>query len=58
MTESVKKCYDMGINFFDTAENYSAGVSETMLGNAFKALNVPRKNIVVSTKLIRLGMGP
>lgn len=50
--ESVKYCFERGINFFDTAELYSFGASETQLGVALKALNVPRKDYVLSTKLL------
>jgi aryl-alcohol dehydrogenase-like predicted oxidoreductase len=51
----VKKCWDAGINFFDTAETYAFGAAETQIGRALKDLNVPRKDLVVSTKLIRVG---
>ena len=33
----VDLAYDAGVNFFDTANAYSAGVSETMLGKALAA---------------------
>ena len=47
---------DAGINFFDTANVYSAGESETMLG---KALGARRKDMVVATKAFgRMGKGP
>jgi aryl-alcohol dehydrogenase-like predicted oxidoreductase len=47
---------DAGINFFDTANVYSAGESETMLG---KALGSKRKDIVVASKVFgRMGKGP
>ena len=49
--EIVKKCYDSGINFFDTAEGYGAGEAERQLGIALQKLNVPRQNLVVSTKI-------
>jgi aryl-alcohol dehydrogenase-like predicted oxidoreductase len=39
----VKKAFDSGINFFDTAENYAAGKAELALGKAFKVLNLPRE---------------
>jgi len=52
--ESVKKCWDAGINFFDTAEMYASGAAETQLGKAIKLLDAPRKDMVVSTKLIFL----
>lgn len=42
---------EFGINFFDTAEIYSLGQAEVLLGQAFKDLNVKREDIVVSTKL-------
>ena len=47
----VKVCFSKGINYFDTAEEYLAGKSETFLGNALKALDVQRKDYVVSTKI-------
>src|SRR5512137_2535159 len=47
----VKRALDAGINFFDTADVYSRGVSETVLGNLLKALAVPRRNVVIATKL-------
>lgn len=47
----VKKCYDHGVNFFDTAEMYSNGDGERQLGHAIKKLNVPRDGQVISTKL-------
>jgi len=51
MNDSVKRCLEHGINFFDTAEMYGFGEAETLLGHAFKALNVKREEIVVSTKV-------
>jgi len=49
--ECVKKAWEMGINFFDTAEVYGAGQAEIIMGKAIKALNVPREDLVISTKL-------
>lgn len=49
--ELVKLAWDNGINFFDTAEAYSAGKGERQLGIALKALNVPRSDYVVTTKI-------
>lgn len=47
---------DGGINFIDTANVYSAGESETMLG---KALGARRKDVVIATKVFgRMGKGP
>ncbi len=39
-----------GVNFFDTADVYSFGASEKMLGQAFKNLGVKRKDVVIATK--------
>lgn len=42
VTDCVRKCYDSGINYFDTAEMYANGHAETQFGIALKALNAPR----------------
>lgn len=44
-------CYESGINFFDTANVYSSGVSEEILGKAIKKFNWRRENIVIATKV-------
>ncbi|KAH8822906.1 Aldo/keto reductase, partial [Flagelloscypha sp. PMI_526] len=49
--EHIKFAYENGINTFDTANAYSNGHSEIALGKAIKALNLPRENIVVLTKV-------
>lgn len=41
---------DLGINFFDTANGYSAGTSEEYLGKALKHL-VPRDQVVIASKV-------
>ncbi|KAG8943126.1 hypothetical protein FRC04_003206 [Tulasnella sp. 424] len=41
----------MGINAFDTANLYSNGLSEVVLGKAIKQHNLPRDEIVVMTKV-------
>jgi aryl-alcohol dehydrogenase-like predicted oxidoreductase len=52
----VHRAIDAGINFIDTADVYSAGESETMLG---KALGAKRRGIVLATKVRgRMGPGP
>jgi aryl-alcohol dehydrogenase-like predicted oxidoreductase len=49
---------DAGINFFDTADVYSEGESEKTLGNAFKNLDIARKDVVIATKVFgRVGPG-
>lgn len=47
----IKACYDVGINFYDTADNYSAGASGKILGRAIKKYNLPRDNLVIATKV-------
>ncbi|MBL8549849.1 MAG: aldo/keto reductase [Hyphomonadaceae bacterium] len=49
-TALVRASFDAGVNFFDTANVYSAGDSERLLGNAISALALPRDEIVVATK--------
>ncbi|KAI8339726.1 NADP-dependent oxidoreductase domain-containing protein [Chlamydoabsidia padenii] len=48
--ELIGKAYQKGINFFDTADVYSNGESERVLGKAIKQFNMPRSRIVVATK--------
>lgn len=47
----VKAAYDAGIQTFDTANVYSNGLSEVILGNAIKKYSLPREEIVVMTKV-------
>ncbi|KAF8328980.1 aryl-alcohol dehydrogenase [Amanita rubescens] len=47
----IKAAYDAGINTFDTANVYSNGVSEIVLGKAIKKFNLPRDEIVIMTKV-------
>ncbi|KAI8974177.1 aryl-alcohol dehydrogenase [Trametes punicea] len=47
----IKFAWDRGITTFDTANAYSNGQSEVVLGNAIKKLNLPRGEIVVITKV-------
>ena len=55
--ELIDLCMDAGCNFFDTADVYSAGKSETMLGEAIAHL--PREDVLLSTKTtFRFGAGP
>jgi aryl-alcohol dehydrogenase (NADP+) len=46
----VERALSLGINFFDTADMYSKGVSEEVLGRAVKAL-APRHEVVIATKV-------
>ncbi|MBU6455171.1 MAG: aldo/keto reductase [Cyanobacteria bacterium REEB67] len=50
-------CFDAGINFFDTADIYSDGESEEVLGKAISHLK--REDVLISTKAtFRFGKGP
>src|SRR6201993_4429024 len=48
---------DAGINFFDTADIYSNGVSEEVTGRALKKFGVRREEVVIATKVYN-PMGP
>nr|WGM49230.1 aldehyde reductase [Boreostereum vibrans] len=49
--EQIKFAYQNGIQTFDTANAYSNGDSERILGKAIKQLGLPREEIVVMTKV-------
>jgi aryl-alcohol dehydrogenase-like predicted oxidoreductase len=46
----VKKSFDAGINFIDTANVYSLGESESLTGQAIQKLGLPRDQLVIATK--------
>ncbi|ORX38827.1 NADP-dependent oxidoreductase domain-containing protein [Kockovaella imperatae] len=48
--KQLKYAYDQGINTFDTANAYSAGESEVILGKFLKQHNIPRESVVILTK--------
>jgi len=50
--------YDSGINFFDNAEGYEAGVSETLMGEALAKLAWSRDSYIVSSKVFWGGSKP
>jgi aryl-alcohol dehydrogenase-like predicted oxidoreductase len=53
----VDLCMEAGVNFFDTADIYSQGLSEEVLGQAVKHL--PREDVLISTKAtFQFGDGP
>jgi aryl-alcohol dehydrogenase-like predicted oxidoreductase len=55
----VRQALDHGINFFDTADVYSGGESEQILGRALKRFGVKREDAVVATKVFQpMGPGP
>src|SRR6266403_271835 len=56
--ELVKTSIGGGINCFDTADNYTEGGSERILGQSLKNLNIVRKDVVIATKVYsRVGPG-
>jgi len=46
----LKAAYDIGLNTWDTANVYSNGASETIIGKAIKKYNLPRHKLVILTK--------
>ncbi|MBY0380447.1 MAG: aldo/keto reductase [Xanthobacteraceae bacterium] len=50
VSKIVKTAFDSGINFFDTANVYSFGQSELLLGEAIHQVGLPRHEIVIATK--------
>jgi len=57
VTLLVKTAIEKGINFIDTANAYSEGLSEILLGKALRNLGISRQELVIATK-VRLRMGP
>lgn len=55
----LKRAFDAGINFFDTANVYSMGESERILGNALRQFGANRDDMVIATKVFfPMGKGP
>jgi aryl-alcohol dehydrogenase-like predicted oxidoreductase len=50
VNEQVKFAVDAGINFIDTANVYSLGKSESLLGQSLKSLGLPREQLIIATK--------
>jgi len=61
-TEQAAECmqiaYDHGVNFFDNAEAYAGGQSETMMGEIIQEKGWDRTDLVLSTKIFWGGDGP
>jgi len=58
-TALVARALEAGVNFIDTADVYSEGGSEIMLGQALIDLKIPRQDVIVATKVRgRTGPGP
>src|ERR1043165_8206142 len=55
----IKRALEVGINFFDTADMYSLGASEEVLGRALKGFGPGREKLVIATKVFYpMGDGP
>lgn len=52
VNELIKVAVEAGINFIDTANIYSFGQSEQLLGQALKDLNIQRDRVVIATKVL------
>ncbi|MDE2184814.1 MAG: aldo/keto reductase [Alphaproteobacteria bacterium] len=58
-TAIVSRALEAGVNFIDTADVYSLGLSETILGQALQDIGVKRSDVVIATKAFgRMGPGP
>jgi aryl-alcohol dehydrogenase-like predicted oxidoreductase len=58
-TDLVKRSIEAGVNFIDTADVYSEGQSEVLLGQALRDLAVKREDVIIATKVRgRTGPGP
>jgi aryl-alcohol dehydrogenase-like predicted oxidoreductase len=54
----IKRALELGINFFDTANAYSDGMSEVVVGRALKDF-ASRNEVVIATKVyFPMGTGP
>lgn len=55
--KSIQKAYELGINFFDTANVYAKGEAEKVVGETLRAY--PRESYVLATKVYgKIGDGP
>ncbi|TVY36037.1 Versiconal hemiacetal acetate reductase [Lachnellula occidentalis] len=46
----LKHAYDVGLNTWDTADTYSNGLSEEIIGKALKKYDIPRNKVVILSK--------
>lgn len=46
----LKHCYDIGLRTFDTADMYSNGISEKLIGKFLKKYDIPRYTVVILSK--------
>ena len=58
-TGMIARSMEAGVNFVDTADVYSMGNSETLVGQALKDIGVKRSDVIIATKFYgRVGSGP
>ena len=50
VNEQVKAAFEAGVNFIDTANVYSYGRAESLLGQAIKDVGLPREQLIIATK--------
>jgi len=55
--QCIQAAYDVGVNFFDSAEGYADGQAETVMGKVLKETGWQRESYVVSTKIFWGGAG-
>lgn len=57
---TVLRAYELGINFYDTADVYGIGESERILGEALKSGNITREDVIIASKcgIVFPGMVP
>ncbi|MBQ1530629.1 MAG: aldo/keto reductase [Solobacterium sp.] len=49
--EMIAHAFDLGVNFIDTANQYSGGTSEEYIGKALRHLGIPRDQVVLASKV-------
>ena len=49
--KTLKRAFELGVNYIDVAEFYGAGLLETFIGKALKKMGTHRENFVISTKI-------
>jgi aryl-alcohol dehydrogenase-like predicted oxidoreductase len=53
-----RRAIELGINFFDTADGYSLGVSEEITGAALRAYGRPEELVIATKVRVKMGDGP
>ena len=54
----LNRAFELGINLIDTAEIYSEGKTDGIVGKALSELNIPRENYLLSSKVFWGGEAP